>query len=169
MISLVEPTAADQLVDLYREHYRPLVRIAALLLDNTASAEEVVQDAFVQLHQKWDRVVEPHKRVAYLRSVVMNGARSRLRRRLVRRRLDVAQPATAESAETGALRSEGRREVLDALRGLPNRQRECLVLRYYSELSEAEIAAALGISAGSVKTHTHRGIVALERALEPTR
>ncbi len=167
MISLVEPTTADQLVDLYREHYRPLVRVAALLLDNTASAEEVVQDAFVQLHQKWERVVEPDKRVAYLRSVVMNGARSRLRRRQVRRRLDVAQNTTGESAEAGALRSEGRREVLDALRDLPDRQRECLVLRYYAELSEAEIAAALGISAGSVKTHTHRGIAALERALEP--
>jgi len=169
MISFVEPTAADQLVDLYREHYRPLVRIAALLLDNTASAEEVVQDAFVRLHQKWDGVTEADKRVSYLRSVVMNGARSRMRRRLVRRRLDIAATATAESAEVGALRSENRREVLAALRALPDRQRECLVLRYYGELSEAEIAAALGISTGSVKTHTHRGMAALEGALEPTR
>ncbi len=169
MISLVEPTAADQLVDLYREHYRPLVRVAALLLDNTASAEDVVQDAFVQLHQKWDRVTDPDKRVAYLRSMVMNGARSRLRRRSVRRRHDVAAHTTAESAEVGALRFEGRREVLAALRALPDRQRECLVLRYYSELPEAEIAAALGISAGSVKTHTRRGIAALERTLESSR
>jgi len=99
----------------------------------------------------------------------MNGSRSRLRRRGVRRRLDAAAPVTTESAESAALRSENQREVLDALRDLPTRQRECLVLRYYAELSEAEVAAALGISAGSVKTHTHRGIAALERALEPTR
>jgi RNA polymerase sigma-70 factor (sigma-E family) len=169
MISLVEPTSTDQLVDLYREHYRALVRLAALLLDDVSSAEEVVQDAFVKLHQSWGRVTEPDKRIAYLRSIVLNGARSRMRRRQVRQRLEIVGATTAESAETGALRSENAREVLAALRALPDRQRSCLILRYYGELSEAAIAETLGISVGSVKTHTHRGLAALERALEPTR
>ena len=169
MMSLVETDRGDELTELYREHYRSLVRLAALLLDDVAAAEEVVQDAFVQLHRSWARVNEPSKRASYLRSIVMNGARSRARRRAAGRRLEVVSDQSAASAETFAVQHEDRREVLAALRALPDRQRECLALRYYLELSEAEIAAALGISAGSVKTHTHRGIAALERALESTR
>jgi RNA polymerase sigma-70 factor (sigma-E family) len=170
MMSLVQTDRSYELSDLYREHYRPLVRLAALLLDDLPAAEEVVQDAFVQLHHSWGRVNDEAKRVSYLRSIVMNGARSRARRRATGRRLEVVGPAASEvSAEAAALQLEDRRHMLAALRSLPDRQRECLVLRYYLDLSEAEIAAALGISAGSVKTHTHRGIAALERALESTR
>lgn len=170
MISLVATEHDAELADLYREHYRSLVRMAALLLDDVALAEEVVQDAFVEMHRSWGRVSEPAKRPAYLRSVALNGARSRARRRGVGRRLEVVRGAPhGESAESGALRSEDRREVLAALRTLPDRQRECLVLRYYLDLSEAAIADTLGISPGSVKTHTHRGLAALERALEPKR
>ena len=170
MMSLVQTDRGDQLSDLYRAHFRSLVRLAALLLDDVPTAEEVVQDAFVQLHRNWSRVEDESKRAAYLRSIVLNGARSRTRRRATRRRLEaVAAPRAHESAETFALQSEERRTVLAAMRALPDRQRECLVLRYYLDLSEAEIAATLGISAGSVKTHTHRGIAALERALESTR
>ncbi len=167
MISLVDADRADELVDLYREHYRSLVRLAFLLLDDLAVSEEVVQDAFVKLHQSWGRVTDPAKRVSYLRSIVLNGARSGLRRRVLGRRLTLVKPMSAESAEAGALRSESRREVVAALRKLPDRQRDCLVLRYYLDLPEAAIAETLGISAGSVKTHTHRGMAALERALEP--
>lgn len=166
MISLVEAESGEELVDLYRGHYRSLVRLAYLLLDDLSVSEEVVQDAFVRLHQSWERVTDPSKRVAYLRSIVLNGARSGLRRRTLGRRLEVVGPLSAESAEVGALRGESQREVLAALRKLPNRQRACLVLRYYLDLSEAAIAETLGISAGSVKTHTHRGMAALERALE---
>lgn len=169
MISVVEPTSNELLVDLYRDHYRPLVRLASLLLDDRAASEEVVQDAFVALFRRWDSVADPTKRLAYLRSAVLNGARSRSRRRLVRRRLALAPPGTRESAEAGALRSEDRRAVLKALRELSDRQRDCLVLRYYLDLTEAEIAVTLGISAGSVKTHTHRAMAALERLLEPNR
>jgi len=169
MISVVEPTSNELLVDMYRDHYRSLVRLASLLLDDRAASEEVVQDAFVALFRRWDSVADPARRVSYLRSAVLNGARSRSRRRLVRRKLVLVEPAAGESAETGALRAEDRREVIDALRGLSDRQRECLVLRYYLDLTEAEIAATLGISAGSVKTHTHRAMAALERALEPNR
>ena len=157
MISLVEETSTDELVDLYRRHYRSLVRLAALLLDNRAASEEVVQDAFVKLHESWDGVVDPAKRVAYLRSMVLNGARSRGRRRQTRARLRLLPAVDEESAEAGAIRAEEHREVLAALRALPVRQRDCLVLRYYLDLPEAAIAETLGISAGSVKTHTHRG------------
>jgi RNA polymerase sigma-70 factor (sigma-E family) len=169
MMSLVETDRSDELTELYREHYRSLVRLAALLLDDVAAAEEVVQDAFVQLHRSWARVHEASKRASYLRSIVMNGARSRARRRAAGRRLEVVSDQSAASAETIAVQHEDRRAVLAAMRALPDRQRECLALRYYLGLSEAEIAATLGISAGSVKTHTHRGIAALERALESTR
>jgi RNA polymerase sigma-70 factor (sigma-E family) len=170
MMSLVETERGEELSDLYRSHYRSLVRMAALLLDDVAAAEEVVQDAFVQLHRSWGRVTDDSKRAAYLRSIVLNGARSRGRRRSIGRRLEAIPPARAdESAEASALRHEDRRAMLAALRALPDRQRDCLVLRYYLDLPEAEIAATLGISAGSVKTHTHRGIAALERALEANR
>jgi RNA polymerase sigma-70 factor (sigma-E family) len=169
MMSLVETDRGDQLSDLYRENYRSLVRLAALLLDDVSAAEEVVQDAFVQLHRAWGRVGDASKRPAYVRSIVMNGARSRARRRATGRRLEVVPSSRDDvSAEASALQHEDRRQMVTALRSLPDRQRECLVLRYYLDLSEAEIAATLGISAGSVKTHTHRGIAALERALEPT-
>jgi RNA polymerase sigma-70 factor (sigma-E family) len=170
MMSLVETESGSELADLYRAHYRPLVRLAALLLDDVTAAEEVVQDAFVELHHSWARVNDESKRPAYLRSIVMNGARSRARRRATGRRFDVVSAGPAdESAEAAALQHEDRRRVLAAVRSLPDRQRECLMLRYYLDLSEAEIAATLGISAGSVKTHTHRGIAALERALGATR
>jgi RNA polymerase sigma-70 factor (sigma-E family) len=170
MMSLVQTESGSELADLYRAHYRALVRLAALLLDDVPAAEEVVQDAFVELHRSWGRVRDESKRAAYLRSIVLNGAQSRARRRATGRRLEVVGWARAdESAETSALQHETRREVLVAVRALPDRQRECLMLRYYLDLSEAEIAATLGISAGSVKTHTYRGIAALERALEATR
>jgi RNA polymerase sigma-70 factor (sigma-E family) len=166
MMAAVAAAPSEELVDLYRAHYRSLVRLAALLLDDQGASEEVVQDAFVRVHQAWDRVVDPDKRAAYLRSAVMNGARSRMRHRLVRRRLEPVPTAPAvESAEAGALLAEEHREVLAALRSLPHRQRDCLVLRYYLDLSEADIAATLGISAGSVKTHVHRGMATLTERL----
>lgn len=166
MISLVATDEGQELSDLYREQYRSLVRMAALLLDDVALAEEVVQDGFVQMHRSWTRVSEPAKRAAYLRSIVLNGARSRARRRNLGRRLEIVRVSNDVSAETSAVQHESRREVLTALRALPDRQRECLVLRYYLDLSEAAIADTLGISTGSVKTHTHRGLAALKRALE---
>jgi RNA polymerase sigma-70 factor (sigma-E family) len=169
MISVVASGQDAELSDLYREHYRSLVRMAAMLLDDVALAEEAVQDAFVQLHHSWGRVAEPSKRAAYLRSIVLNNARSRARRRTLGRRLEIVRSSDDVSAETSVVRNEDRREVLAALRTLPDRQRECLMLRYYLDLSEAEIADTLGISTGSVKTHTHRGLAALERALESKR
>lgn len=157
------------LSDLYREHYAACVRLAALILGDQAGAEEVVQDAFVVMHQRWTDVADEAKRPAYLRTVVLNGARSRGRRRTISRRLELIRRSDEMSADSSVVRNEDRREVIAALQRLPIRQRECLVLRYYEDLSEAAIAEALGISAGSVKTHTSRGMAALARTLEKTR
>jgi RNA polymerase sigma-70 factor (sigma-E family) len=153
---------------LYTAHYRSLVRLAALLLDDVGAAEEVVQDAYVKMHGAWRRIREPEAAVGYLRTTVVNLARSRLRhRQVVRRHLPKPLP-DAPSAEQGALDRLERDRLLGALRALPTRQRECLVLRYYGDLSEVQIAEAMGISTGAVKSHASRGMAALRVALERT-
>lgn len=157
-------TQDDLLVRLFADHYKDLVRLASLLLDDVGSCEEVVQDAFVKMHTLTARP-EAGKEAAYLRSMVMNGARSRMRKRMVRQRVVPEAPQPVDSAEAGALDRLQRDELIDAVRGLPRRQSEVLTLRYYLDLSEAEIAETLGISAGSVKTHASRGLAALERKL----
>ena len=159
-------TQDDLLVRLFADHYKDLVRLASLLLDDVGSCEEVVQDAFVKMHTLTSRP-EPGKEAAYLRSIVMNGARSRMRRRMVRRRIVPDPPSPADSAEVGALEQLQSDTLIDAVRSLPRRQSEVLTLRYYLDLSEAEIAETLGISPGSVKTHASRGLTALERRLAP--
>jgi RNA polymerase sigma-70 factor (sigma-E family) len=160
--------AADHRValsDLYRSDYRRLVRLAAILLDRREEAEEVVQEAFIRLDRHWDRVDDEARRPAYLRSIVMNLARSKMRRRLVaRRRRPLPDAEPAEADERAVLAAE-HAEVVAALRLLPARQQQVLVLRYYEDLSETEIADTLGISNGAVKSHAHRGIAALTEAL----
>lgn len=148
---------------LHRDHYRSLVRLACVLLDELGSGEEVVQEAFVRVYRSWGQVDQP---LTYLRATVMNLSRSRMRRRLVARRRVEPVVRPAMSAEDHVVLLSDQQEVLDAVRALPRRQRECLVLRYYLELSEAEIAATLGISNGSVKSHSHRGLKALATRLE---
>jgi RNA polymerase sigma-70 factor (sigma-E family) len=154
---------------LFRDEYRSLLRLVALLVDDTASAEDVVQDAFVKLHRAWGRVRAIDDAPAYLRSIAMNTARSRLRRRLVIERHPPESRRDNRSAEDDILVREDERDVVDAVRSLPRRQRECVALRYYLGLSEAEIAAELGISPGSVKSHTHRAMAALASKLEAHR
>jgi RNA polymerase sigma-70 factor (sigma-E family) len=165
----VERVSADDAVtDLYTAHYRSLVRLSALLLRDSALAEEVVQDAFVAMHGKWGRLRDPDKAAAYLRQAVVNRSRSALRRRGVEERHRSPGDAAMPSAEYAALNALDRETVTVALRGLPQRQREALVLRYYLDLSEADIAAAMGISQGAVKSHASRGIAALRHVLEPS-
>lgn len=160
------PAAVADLGSTYREHYRPLVRLASLLLDDVGACEEVVQDAFVKVWQRGPALRSPDRLPAYLRSAVLNGARSQLRRRAVRGRHLAAIAGPAPAAESTALAGDADDAVLHALRALPDRQREVLALRYYLDLSEAEIAATLGISPGSVKTHAHRGLATLADRLE---
>jgi len=159
--------SADRAVtELYSLHYRALVRLAALLVRDTPTAEEVVQDAFVKMHGGWQRLRDADKALAYLRQSVVNGARSVLRHRSVVDKNLQKAPPDMPSAEHGALVLLERSAVVKALRGLPERQREAIVLRYYADLSEAEIADTMGISRGAVKSHTARGMASLRAALE---
>jgi RNA polymerase sigma-70 factor (sigma-E family) len=158
---------ADEAVTaLYGAHYRSLVRLAALLLRDADEAEEVVQDAFVAMHDGWGRLRDADKALAYLRRSVVNRSRSALRRRAVRERYVPASLPDVHSAEHHALLAVEHRAVVDALRALPERQREAVVLRYYADLSEADTARAMGISAGAVKSHTARAMAALRTNLE---
>jgi RNA polymerase sigma-70 factor (sigma-E family) len=158
--------ADDALTGLYAEHWVGLVRLATLLLRDSGRAEEVVQDAFVAMHGRWSRLREPDTALAYLRRSVVNGCRSAQRHRTVVDRHRPELPADVESAEAAVLVRERRRGIADALAGLPRRQREVLVLRYYADLSEADIAATLGISRGAVKSHSSRGVAALRTTWE---
>ena len=166
----VQRDAADAVEALFRTEYRSLVRLASLLVGDREASEEIVQDAFVRLQLRWGGLRDPARAPAWLRSAVLNGARSRLRHRGVRRRRDVAAPVfEPDRAVDGAVAGDEHRRVMAALRTLPVRQREAIVLRFYEELSEAETAAAMGVSAGSVKTHVHRGLAALAQVLEDVR
>ncbi|MFL6239189.1 MAG: SigE family RNA polymerase sigma factor [Actinomycetes bacterium] len=165
---LVDRVSADDAVtSLYAAHYRSLVRLSTLLIGQQALAEEVVQDAFVAMHGKWGRLREGDKAAAYLRQAVVNRSRSALRRRGVEDKHRMPGDAPMPSAEHAAMTTLERDAVLTALRALPQRQREVLVLRYYGDLSEADIAATIGISQGAVKSHASRGIAALRTVLEP--
>lgn len=158
---------ADRAVtEIYGTHYRSLVRLAMLLVRDVATAEEVVQDSFVAMHGAWRRLRDNEKALSYLRQSVVNRSRSVLRHRVVVDRNAPKPPPDMPSAEHGALTLLERSEVIDALRRLPVRQREALVLRYYLDLPEAQIAAAMGISKGAVKSHTARAIASLRTALE---
>jgi RNA polymerase sigma-70 factor (sigma-E family) len=149
-------------------HYQPLVRLAGLLVRDPATAEEVVQDAFVAVHGAWRRLRDPDKALSYLRQSVVNRSRSVLRHRVVADKYLPDPPPEAPAAEQAALALLERSAVVAALRGLPPRQREVLVLRYYADLSEADTAEAMGISRGAVKSHTARGISALRAVLQET-
>jgi RNA polymerase sigma-70 factor (sigma-E family) len=151
---------------LYRTHWRYLVRLAVLLVDDVTSAEDVVQDAFVALHRKADGLRDPDAALAYLRTSVLNLSRSVIRRRQVaRKHLKVAEPEAIAGADHDVLLRDEHRAALAAVRALPRRQSEVLVLRYWAGLSEREIAATLGISAGSVKSAASRGMATLQRVL----
>jgi len=162
-------TADEAVTRLFASQYRPLVRLAALLLHDSSAAEEIAQDAFVALHERWGRLREPEKAVAYLRQTVVNRARSALRHRVVVDRFlrRQSEPMSVPSAESGALVNETNAEVLAAVRRLPARQQEALVLRYYADLSEAQTAEVMGVSQGAVNSHTARALAALRRTMEP--
>jgi RNA polymerase sigma-70 factor (sigma-E family) len=157
--------ADEALEHLYAAHWRTLVRLSVLLLRDLGEAEEVVQDAFVATHRHWHRLRDPDKALAYLRQAVVNRSRSALRHRGVVERHAVREAHTLSLAHSPDVDSGRREAVLDALRALPTRQREVLALRYYLDLSEAQIADALGISRGAVKAHASRGSATLRHLL----
>jgi len=157
----------DRLTELYAAHRLGLVRLAVLLVDDLATAEDVVQDAFAALAARQGRLRDPSAALGYLRTSVVNGCRSALRRRRTARRHTPLREVEPEGPDARAVMSEEHREVLAGLAGLPPRQREVLVLRYWSGMSEAEIATTLDISRGTVKSTASRALDALERALGP--
>jgi RNA polymerase sigma-70 factor (sigma-E family) len=159
-------TALATITEIYGAHYRSLVRLATLLVHDIATAEEVVQDSFVALHAGLHRLRDSDKTLSYLRAAVVNRSRSVLRHRVVVDRNAPKPAPDMPSAEHGALALIERSSVVAALRLLPDRQREVVVLRFYADMSEAQIAAAMGITRGAVKSHTSRAMAALRSVLE---
>jgi RNA polymerase sigma-70 factor (sigma-E family) len=156
-----DPVAPMTIDDLYRSHRMGMVRLAILLVDDQASAEDVVQEAFAGLYRNWNGLRDTAAAIGYLRTAVVNGSRSMLRRRRTARAYVPPDPGTARSAESLAIMSAEHRAVVAALADLPPRQREVLVLRYYGGLSEAEIASTTGLSKGTVKSTASRAVAKL--------
>jgi RNA polymerase sigma-70 factor (sigma-E family) len=158
--------ASEVVTELYTAHYNQLVRLGVMLVHDVQTAEEVVQDAFEAMHLAWRRLRDTEKALSYLRQSTVNKSRSVLRHRKVVE-MHAPKPAPDEqSAEHAALTLIERSAVTSALRTLPVRQREAIVLRYYGDFSEADIAKAMGISRGAVKSHTARAMAALKSILE---
>jgi RNA polymerase sigma-70 factor (sigma-E family) len=166
-VSVRAMTQADRddrdvvLSGMFRESYRSLVGLASLLLDDPGQAEEIVQEAFARTYVSWPRLRDRSDPLPYVRTAVVNLARSGIRRRIVVRRHPPAAPGESPSPEIRVLADEQREEIAAAVAGLPRRQRECVALRYYADLSVAETAAALAISEGTVKAHVHRAMASL--------
>jgi RNA polymerase sigma-70 factor (sigma-E family) len=158
------PDATAGVTELYQGHAVGLIRLAIVMLGDRVAAEDVVQDAFLGLYRNWDGLTDPAKALAYLRSAVLNRCRNALRQRNRDTRHGVT-PQNVESAEATVLIGEENQRVLAAIRALPDRQREALVLRFYLDLSQDETARVMGISAGTVKSATSRAVAALGRML----
>jgi RNA polymerase sigma-70 factor (sigma-E family) len=158
--------AGQAVTEIYAGHYSQLVRLALLLVRDVQTAEEVVQDAFVSMNDAWRRLHDAEKALSYLRQTVVNRSRSVLRHRKV---VDMHAPKPAPdepSAEHAAMAVLESDAVSAALKTLPERQREAIVLRYYLDLSEADIAKTMGISRGAVKSHTARAMASLKSILQ---
>lgn len=167
-----EPGEGQGVTQLFRDRHAELVRLAVLLVGDRATAEDVVQDVFTRIYAR-DRLPEGSTALVYVRAAVINGCRSALRSRGAAHRSRVRQQAqtvlqTQDSAEHEVILADECRNVLAALAALPARRREVLVPRYWLGLSEAEIAAALGISRGTVKSTAARGLAALAKSLGET-
>lgn len=172
--AVVRPAAAEPdreaaVAELFETHHLALVRLAVLL--GADDAEDVVAEAFYQLYRRWPRLRSPSAAATYLRSVVVNLTRMRIRHLQVVRKHAArtgGEPHVVSGEERAVLRDD-QEALVDAVRALPARQREALVLRFWLDLRESEIADAMGITAGSVKVHVSRGMAALSRMLEERR
>lgn len=161
----MEPDTHAVIAAMFQEHGRALVRMARLFVDDRAAAEDLVQEAFIRLARSLDRIKQPEKAAAYLRSIVLNLARDHNRRGLVSLRHRPPASPLPPSTEDIVELEEDQRRVVEALRSLSHRQRDVLVLRYYLDLSPPEVAETLGLSVNSVKTHQRRGLAALQQRL----
>jgi RNA polymerase sigma-70 factor (sigma-E family) len=162
--------AAQTVTDLFREHHLELVHLAVVMVGDLATAEDIVQDVFERLHRRWHTLREPSRGLAYARSSVLNSCRSVHRRAAVARKYAprLTPPGDGTDPDTASAIGE-RGEMVAALRSLPRRQREVLVLRYYADLSVAEVAATLRIAPSAVRACNSRGLAALARALREVR
>ena len=165
-ISSPPHSAAQAVTALYEAHALGLVRLAVVMTGDQASAEDIVQDAFLGLYRRWDSLTDLPYPLAYLRASVLNGCRTALRRRSRADRARYLSEVPSESAEARALLSEEQRAVARAIRDLPGRQREALVLRYYLNMSEADTAEAMRVSRGAVKSATSRALAGIGRRLK---
>ena len=156
---------ADQVTALYQAHALGLLRLAVIMLGERQAAEDVVQDAFLGVFRRWDALSDPERALAYVRSSVFNGCRTVLRKRARSRQFVLVDPET-ESADARLLLGEEHREVLAALRRLPDRQREAVALRYCLDMPVNAVARAMGVTEGTVKSATSRGIAAITRMLK---
>jgi RNA polymerase sigma-70 factor (sigma-E family) len=167
--------AEHHVTALYQAHALSLARLALVMLGDPSAAEDVVQDAFLGLYRRWNSLADPAVAPSYLRTSVLNGCRTALRHRS---RRGVLADGTAgahdegafaepmlESAEATVARGEEHRAVLAAIRRLPIRQREALVLRYYLDMTEDQAAEAMRVSRGTVKSATSRAVAAVGRML----
>jgi RNA polymerase sigma-70 factor (sigma-E family) len=162
------PDARERVAALYQAHALGLVRLAKIMLGDQAAAEDVVQDAFLGLYRNWPSLQDRDRVLGYLRASVLNACRGAHRGATRRARALLLLPVGRDiaSAEESALIGEANREVMAALRALPARQREAVVLRYYLDLTEDEAARAMNVSRGTVKSATSRGRAALARMLK---
>lgn len=167
----MEPSRAELVDVLFRRHYVALLRLAVVMLGSQEAAEDVVQEAFVALHRNWGSLRDPEVAEAYLRSAVLNGSRSWVRRQVTQR---AARPLMLvrehhESPEDATVARDEVGSLVAVMRTLARRQREVLACRFVLELSVTETAQLLEISEGSVKTHTHRGLQVLQQRIEVAR
>jgi len=153
--------------ELYREQAVGMIRLALMLTGDRATAEDVVQDAFLGLYRRWPGPRLPGSALSYLRASVVNGCRSVHRSRRIAWLRRPPHDPPAWSAEAAAIDGEDRRELLEALANLPHRQREVLALRFYLDMSDSEIAAILKISRSTVSSTVSRSLAALARQLSP--
>ena len=165
----VDSAAVGELSELFHQEALSLVRLARFFVDDRDAAEDLVQEAFLRWQRSGSTLRDPSKAPAYLRSIVMNLARDHNRRGLLslRHQLPAGREVDVDvdTVETDVLRNEAQRAVVEAVRGLPRRQRDCVALRYYQSLGIEEIARTLSISENSVKTHLRRALASLESAL----
>ncbi len=159
------PSGRAAVSELFHLHYRRLVGLAVLLVDDRESAEDVVQDAFEALYRHYGGLHDPHAAVAYLNRCVVNGSRSRLRRRGTEQAYLLPDAGLEPSAESSGVGRGEQAELVAAVSALPRRQREVVVLRYFLDLSEEQIADWLGVSRGSVKRHAFRATAALAKRM----
>jgi RNA polymerase sigma-70 factor (sigma-E family) len=161
--------ARQRVSALFQTHALALKKLAFLMTGDQPTAEDIVQDAFLGLYRRWRSLDDADKALGYLRISVLNGCRSVHRVRFRRQGITLDAPEDTASAEDLALLGEANRQVLVAIRRLPARQREAVVLRYYLDMTEDQAAQSMGVSLGTVKSATSRGLAALARMLKETK